>query len=188
MGKHARTMSAELKSQAEGVLSKGEQRGLFFLAFQATGRETIEATVFTLAVLFGPTGNGALVGGVSGLVVAGAIALAMFKFGVKVNVSSFFKIIGWILTIFGGAMASNAVENLQGLGWLPFLNAPLWDSNGFISGDSQLGDLLHAFVGYSPQPTALQLMAFVAYVAGSLWLLSAQRKRLSRPAPAPAVA
>ena len=186
MGRHARTMSSELKSQAEGVLSKGERRGLFFLAFQATGRETLEATVFTLAVLFGPTGKGALLGGALGLVVAAGIALAMFKFGVKVNVSSFFKVIGWILTIFGGAMAANAVENLQGLGWLPFLDAPLWNSNGFIEGESQLGDLLHAFVGYSAEPTALQLLTFVGYIVTSLWLLSAQRKRLDRAVATPA--
>ena len=188
MGRHARTMSSELKSQAEGVLSKGERRGLFFLAFQATGRETIEATVFTLAVLFGPTGKGALLGGAVGLVVAAGIAIAMFKFGVKVNVSTFFKVIGWILTVFGGAMASNAVENLQGLGWLPFLDTPMWNSNGFIDGSSQLGDLLHAFIGYSAQPTPLQLMTFVGYIGTSLWLLSSQRKRLDRKVQTPAVA
>jgi len=188
MGRHARTMSSELKSQAEGVLSKGERRGLFFLAFQATGRETIEATVFTLAVLFGPTGKGALLGGAVGLVVAAGIAIAMFKFGVKVNVSTFFKVIGWILTVFGGAMASNAVENLQGLGWLPFLDTPMWNSNGFIDGSSQLGDLLHAFIGYSAEPTPLQLMTFVGYIFTSLWLLSSQRKRLDRKVQTPAVA
>jgi high-affinity iron transporter len=188
MGRHARTMSSELKSQAEGVLSKGERRGLFFLAFQATGRETIEATVFTLAVLLGPTGKGALLGGAVGLVVAAGIAIAMFKFGVKVNVSTFFKVIGWILTVFGGAMASNAVENLQGLGWLPFLDTPMWNSNGFIDGSSQLGDLLHAFIGYSAQPTPLQLLTFVGYIATSLWLLSSQRKRLDRKVQTPAVA
>jgi len=188
MGRHARSMSSELKTQAEGVLSKGERRGLFFLAFQATGRETLEATVFTLAVLFGPTGKGALLGGAVGLVVAAGIAIAMFKFGVKVNVSTFFKVIGWILTVFGGAMASNAVENLQGLGWLPFLDTPMWNSNGFIDGSSQLGDLLHAFIGYSAQPTPLQLLTFVGYIATSLWLLSSQRKRLDRKVQAPAVA
>jgi high-affinity iron transporter len=188
MGRHARSMSSELKTQAEGVLSKGERRGLFFLAFQATGRETIEATVFTLAVLFGPTGKGALLGGAVGLVVAAGIAIAMFKFGVKVNVSIFFKVIGWILTVFGGAMASNAVENLQGLGWLPFLDTPMWNSNGFIDGSSQFGDLLHAFIGYSAEPTPLQLLTFVGYIATSLWLLSSQRKRLDRKVQAPAVA
>ena len=188
MGRHARSMSSELKTQAEGVLSKGERRGLFFLTFQATGRETIEATVFTLAVLFGPTGKGALLGGAVGLVVAAGIAIAMFKFGVKVNVSIFFKVIGWILTVFGGAMASNAVENLQGLGWLPFLDTPMWNSNGFIDGSSQFGDLLHAFIGYSAEPTPLQLLTFVGYIATSLWLLSSQRKRLDRKVQAPAVA
>jgi len=188
MGRHARSMSSELKTQAEGVLSKGERRGLFFLAFQATGRETLEATVFTLAVLFGPTGKGALLGGAVGLVVAAGIAIAMFKFGVKVNVSTFFKVIGWILTVFGGAMASNAVENLQGLGWLPFLDTPMWNSNGFIDGSSQLGDLLHAFIGYSAEPTPLQLLTFVGYIGTSLWLLSSQRKRLDRKVQAPAVA
>jgi len=180
MGRHARTMSSELKTQAEGVLSKGEQRGLFFLAFQATGRETIEATVFTLAVVFGPTGKGALLGGAIGLLVAAGIAVAMFKFGVKVNVSTFFKVIGWILTVFGGAMASNAVENLQGLGWLPILDTPMWNSTSVIDGSSQFGELLHAFIGYSATPTPLQLLAFVGYVATSLWLLSSQRKRLER--------
>lgn len=178
MGRHARHLSSELRSQADGALSRGERRGFFLIAFQATLREGIETCVFTLAIVFGPSGKGALLGAGIGLAAALLLALAIFKAGVKVPLPRFLNVVGNLLVAFGAGLAADAIGNGQSLGWLPVLNRPLWNSSGLVTDSSSVGDILHSFLGYAAQPTMLQLLGWVTYliIAGSL--LRRQRARL----------
>jgi high-affinity iron transporter len=57
------------------------------------------------------------------------------------------------------------VQNLQELGWLPVLNAPMWHSASLLSENSAFGDVLHSFFGYSDAPTPLQLLVYLGYLA-----------------------
>ena len=179
MVRHARTLGDELRDRAEGALSQGERRGLFFLSFQATGREGLEAAVFTLAIVFSPGGKGALVGAALGLLVAAAMAVAVFRFGVKIPLKRFFSVVSKVLLIFGAALVSNAVLNLQELGWISFLDQPMWDSTNLVSDSSQVGDFLHAFFGYTATPTPLQAIAWFGYLIGASLLLRTERHRIA---------
>ena len=67
--------------------------------------------------------------------------------------------------VFAAGLLADAVENMQELGWLPVLNAPMWHSGRLLSEDSALGDVLHSFFGYSDAPTPLQLLIYVGYLA-----------------------
>ena len=184
MGRHARSLSSELRSQADGALSSGERRCFFLIAFQATLREGIEAAVFTLAIVFGPAGKGALIGAAVGLLVAAVVAFAIFKLGKAINVKLFFSVIGQILIVFGAGLFADAISGFQDLGWLSFLDQPMWNSSGAIADSSTLGDLLHSFLGYSASPTPLQLLGWVAYLGTAFVVLHRQRIRLSAPAVA----
>ena len=92
--------------------------------------------VFTLAIVFASTtqagtpvgGRGLLVGGVLGLVVALAIAYAIFRLGRRLNLGLFFRVVGVVLMVFAAGLLADAVQNMQELGWLPFLGHPLWDT------------------------------------------------------------
>src|SRR5579871_420102 len=74
MRSHAKTFSAELRAEADRAISTGARRGLFLLSFQAVGREGLETVVFTLAIIFSTSANGALLG--SGLGLLGGLAVA----------------------------------------------------------------------------------------------------------------
>jgi high-affinity iron transporter len=174
MRNHARGLSGELRTRAEAAMDGRARFGLGVLSFQAVGREGLETMVFTLAIAFASSGRQVLAGGLAGLAVALLIALAIYRFGKKINVGVFFTTIGGVLMIFAAGLIADAVENLQELGWIHFLNSTLWNSSGILGQDTTFGDILHSFFGYADRPTVLQLICYGLYLAGAvyafLWL------------------
>jgi high-affinity iron transporter len=189
MRKHARSLSRELRARAEAALDGRARWGLGLLAFQAVGREGLETVVFTLAIIFSTSTAGALSGAAIGLVGALGIAFVIYRLGHKLNLASFFTIIGMLLMIFAAGLLADSVENMQQLGWLPVLDAPMWHSASLLSENSSLGDVLHSFFGYSDAPTFLQLLIYVAYLAIVIVIFLGVRARLGirpdRPNPSP---
>jgi high-affinity iron transporter len=165
MRNHARSLSKELASRAQAALDGKARWGLGLLAFQAVGREGLETVVFTLAIIFSTSTAGALLGAVIGLAGALAIAFVIYRLGHRLNLAMFFTVIGMLLMVFAAGLLADSVENLQQLGWLPVLDAPMWHSARLLSENSALGDVLHSFFGYSDAPTPLQLLVYVAYLA-----------------------
>ncbi|MGH9128140.1 MAG: FTR1 family iron permease, partial [Acidimicrobiales bacterium] len=133
MRNHSRGMSKELRARTEAALDGGARWGLGLLAFQAVGREGLETVVFTLAIAFASTGRNVAIGGVVGLAVGLGIAFSMYRLGHRINISMFFKVVGGLLMVFAAGLLVDAVENLQGLGWLPFLAHPMWSTQGILS-------------------------------------------------------
>jgi high-affinity iron transporter len=175
MQSHSRTMSTDLKARSDAALEGRTRWGLGLLAFQAVGREGLETMVFTLAIVFASTkqagtpvgGKGLLVGAVLGLAIALVIAYVIFRLGKRINLGYFFRIIGVVLMVFAAGLLADAVQNMQELGWLPFLEQPLWDTSRYLNESSNIGDLFHSLLGYAEQPTVLQAMVWVTYLTVS---------------------
>ena len=188
MRNHARSLSKELRARAEAALDGRARWGLGLLAFQAVGREGLETVVFTLAIIFSTSTAGALTGAAIGLAGGLGIAFVIYRLGHRLNLSRFFTVIGVLLMVFAAGLLVDAVENLQQLGWLPVLNAPMWHSGRLLSEDSALGDVLHSFFGYSDAPTPLQMLVYVTYLAiaalAYLGVWERMRARAERPHPA----
>jgi high-affinity iron transporter len=165
MRKHARSLSKELRTRTDAALDGRARWGLSLLAFQAVGREGLETVVFTLAIIFSTSTAGALSGAATGLVAALGIAFVIYRLGHKLNLGRFFTVIGVLLMVFAAGLLADSVENLQQLGWLPVLDAPMWHSAGLLREGSALGDVLHSFFGYSDAPTPLQLLTYAGYLA-----------------------
>jgi high-affinity iron transporter len=165
MRKHARSLSKELRARTDAALDGGAKWGLGLLAFQAVGREGLETVVFTLAIIFSTSTASALTGAVIGFAASMGIAFVIYRLGHKLNLGRFFTVIGVLLMVFAAGLLADAVENLQQLGWLPVLNAPMWHSGRLLSESSAFGDVLHSFFGYSDTPTPLQLLIYVGYLA-----------------------
>jgi high-affinity iron transporter len=179
MRKHARSLSKELRARADAALDGRARWGLGLLAFQAVGREGLETVVFTLAIIFSTSTAGALSGAVIGLAASLGIAFAIYRLGHKLNLARFFTVIGVLLMVFAAGLLADAVENLQQLGWLPVLDAPMWHTARLLSEDSALGDVLHSFFGYSDAPTPLQLLIYVAYLGIVVLVYLGVRARLA---------
>jgi high-affinity iron transporter len=165
MRNHARSISSELRSKADAAFDGKARWGLALLAFQAVGREGLETVVFTLAIIFSTSTAGALTGAVIGLAGSLVVAFFIYRLGHKLNMSKFFTVIGCLLMVFAAGLLADTVQNLQELGWLNVLGAPMWHTGQVLSEDSSFGDVLHSFFGYSDSPTPLQLIVYVAYLA-----------------------
>ncbi|HEV2376752.1 MAG TPA: FTR1 family protein, partial [Streptosporangiaceae bacterium] len=149
MRRHARSLSKELRARTDAALEGRARWGLGLLAFQAVGREGLETMVFTLAIIFSTTTAGALSGGAIGLAGSLGIAFVIYRLGHRLNMAKFFTVIGVLLMVFAAGLLADSVENLQQLGWLPLLDAPMWHSGRLLSESSAFGDVLHSFFGYS---------------------------------------
>jgi high-affinity iron transporter len=185
MRKHARSLSKELRARADAALDGRARWGLGLLAFQAVGREGLETVVFTLAIVFSTSTAGALSGAVIGLAGSLGIAFVIYRLGHKLNLARFFTVIGVLLMVFAAGLLADAVENLQQLGWLPVLDAPMWHSARLLSEDSALGDVLHSFFGYSDAPTPLQVLIYAGYLAVVVLVYLGVRARLAARAHGP---
>ncbi len=191
MQAHARTMSKELERKSEVVLSKGSRWGVRVLAFQAVGREGLETMVFTLAIVFASSrqagtpvhGSLLLLGAALGLVVAFALAYGMYRLGAKLNLRRFFRVMGVLLMVFAAGLLTDAVENLQQLGWLPIGKAVLWNSSAIMNEGSNLGDAFHVLLGYADHPTVAQLVVWMLYVGVGVAVFL--RMGMKRPAATP---
>jgi high-affinity iron transporter len=181
MRNHARGLSGELRARAEAALGRRARTGLALLAFQAVGREGLETVVFTLAIIFSTSTRGALTGAVIGLAISMVIAFFIYRLGHKLNLGRFFSVVGALLMVFAAGLLADAVENMQELGWLPFLNQPLWHTGGFLSEDSTFGDILHSFFGYADSPTPLQVAVYALYLAAALTAFLRVRRTGRRP-------
>ncbi|MGH9098011.1 MAG: FTR1 family iron permease [Acidimicrobiales bacterium] len=193
MQSHSRTMSSDLSRRSEAALNGKARFGVGILAFQAVGREGLETMVFTLAIVFASTsqaatdarGSGLLVGAALGLALAMAIAYVVYKLGKRLNFGVFFRVIGVVLMVFAAGLLADAVENMQELGWLPFLGHTLWNSSGALSEASSLGDVFHSLLGYADHPTVLQAIVWIVYVSVSVTLFIHIGRRSRKGSPTP---
>jgi len=196
MAKHARTIASELRARSEHALTRGTRWGLGILAFQAVGREGLETMVFTLAIVFSSArqaatpvhGSLVLVGAGLGLLTSLVLAVAIYRLGTRLNLKQFFLVLGTLLIFFAAGLLADAIENLQQLGWLPIGAHVLWNTSGTILESSNIGDVLHSLLGYSDRPTALQVGAWILYVAISVTVfvrLGRVRVGFTDPSPDP---
>jgi len=195
MNAHARTLGKELQARTDTALDSGSRVGMALLAFTAVGREGLETMVFTLAIIFASSSQSAthaspsrllFVGAMSGLAVALAMAVAMYRLGRRLNLRVFFRVLGVLLMLFAAGLLANAVENMQQLGWLPMGGRSMWNTSSIISESSSLGDVFHSLLGYAEAPTILQIVVWVLYVTIAVAIfVRLGRRPASRPAPAP---
>jgi high-affinity iron transporter len=87
--------------------------------------------------------------------------------------------------VFAAGLLADAIENMQELGWLPFLGHALWNSSGALSEDSSLGDVFHSLLGYADHPTVLQGIVWVVYVSVSVTLFIRIGRRSRKGSPTP---
>ncbi|MDA8393546.1 MAG: FTR1 family protein [Actinomycetota bacterium] len=174
MRSHARSIGRELQERSQQVIDGRARHGMALLAFQAVGREGIETVVFTLAIAFSTSAAVVLAGAAGGLVVSLGMAFAIYRLGHRINMALFFKVVGALLIFFAAGLLTDAVQNIQHLGWLPVLSAPLWDTSRLLPDGGTVGGLLHAFFGYASRPSGLDLGVWAVYltVTGGMFLRS----------------
>ncbi len=180
MQKHSRTMKREITARASAA---GSGFALGLLAFTTVGREGLESAFFTLAFAFQTNAVLLLTGALLGMLSAIGLCLLIYKLGYRLDYRIFFRVMGILLLFFAAGLLSDAVQNMQQLGWLSFGMAPLWNTSHILSENSVIGDLLHGIIGYAEEPTILQGLFYVTYllIAGGIFAWITRKPIIGKP-------
>lgn len=164
MARQARYIKGSLEHSMKERLLQSAGWGLFGLAFMTVAREGVETALFLSASAFQTSGTATLFGGIVGLAVALGVAWTVYVAGVRLQLRTFFKIAAVLLVIFGAAILRYAVHEFEEVGWLPPLVEHVWNTGGIVATGSPLGSVLQALLGYTSQPSLLQVIAYFGYL------------------------
>ncbi|MGG5253422.1 FTR1 family iron permease [Neobacillus sp. SM06] len=171
MNKQSKHLKSNFEKQITSALNNNQMWGLVLLAFVTIIREGIETALFLTAVNSSAKGSGLMLGAFAGLLLAAIVSYLLVKAAIRLNLRMFFLLTGSMVVVIAAGLASHVTMALQDLGILPFGNLIAWNLSSFISDESLLGKLLHAFIGYVAAPTVLQLLVYAAYIAAMLHVL-----------------
>jgi high-affinity iron transporter len=85
-----------------------------------------------------------------------------------------------MIAFLAAGMAAQSVFFLERAGVIEFLGETAWDSSALLSETSIIGRILHTLIGYSDQPSIMQLLTYVATLA-ILYLLTRTFSSPGRP-------
>jgi len=182
MTKHARDLKGQLQDQAAGALAQGSAAALVFMAFLAVLREGFETSVFLLAAFQDATDTTAAgTGAVLGLLAAVAIGLGLYRGGVRINLTKFFRITGLVLVFVAAGLLATAAHTAHEAGWINGLQGQAVNLSWLVQPGTISGSLLTGMLGLQPSPTVIEALVYVLYaVPMGLYVLWPDRFRRRR--------
>lgn len=184
MKRNSRSLSGELREKADAALSGGAL-AMASTAFLATGREGLETALFLWPSLKA-TGYDASVGAVLGILCAVVLAYLIYKRSVHLDLGAFFKVTGAGLVVVAAGVLAYGLHDLQEADVLPGLDALAFDVSSAVPPSSWYGTLLKGVLNWQPDPTWLQVLAYLAYLVPVLVLFLGRARSATDPDPAPA--
>ena len=176
MASHGRVLAADARKLGQEVRSGS--RSLYALAIVvavAVMREGSEIALFLygLVAAGGTTARDLLIGSALGLA-AGAAVSALTYFGLAtIPPRRLFAVTTGLITFLAAGLAAQAANFLQQAGLAPVMSDTAWDTSAILSDTSIFGHVLHTLIGYSDQPSVLQVVVYALTLAAIFALTKA---------------
>ncbi len=147
--------------------------GLLLLSFALILREGVELVLFTTALAI-QDGAITYLGITLGLSVALVVGVLMYIGSVKISMKKLFNWTSVLLVLFAAGMIAYGIHELQEAGLLLFGPLELWDINPPVLPDGSypllhekglVGGLIKSLFGYNGNPSALELVGYISYIA-----------------------
>ena len=204
MTRQSRTLKAEIEGSIQSALEDDQTAGwsIFSLVCIAVLREGFETVLFIFTNVNASTA--AIVGAFLGLGGAVLMGLALFRWGIRINLKRFFQIMGMLLLLIVGGLVISAFKNLDAaLAAISRLNmssadlcfarsscilGPLvWDGSRLLPDRQFPGIILKTLLGYRDHLYLVQLLAYLGFLAtvGSTYFRSLNPLESGRSKPAP---
>jgi high-affinity iron transporter len=182
MRRHARGIKASLEGEAASALAAGSTAALVGMAFLAVLREGFETSVFLLAAFQDATDTTtAGAGAVLGLIAAVAIGLGLYRGGVRINLTRFFRVTGLILVFVAAGLLASAAHTAHEAGWINSFQGQALDLTWLVQPGTISGSLLTGMLGLQPTPTVIEVTVYLLYaVPVGLYVLWPDRLRRRR--------
>jgi high-affinity iron transporter len=174
MARHGREMAVEMRAVGKAVADGSKSLlALAVVVGVAVLREGTEVALFLYGVVASDGGPALSLaaGGLIGLALGAAVCLLTYFGLMRIPQRALFAATTVLITLLAAGMAAQAVAFLERANWLSALDNVIWDSGWLLSDKSIGGRALHTLVGYTDQPTAMQLLAYVAVLLTTVVLM-----------------
>ena len=182
MRRNAKGIKKVLEGNAASALASGSTMALVAMAFLAVLREGFETSVFLLAAFQDASDTTAAgAGAVIGLIAAVAIGLGIYRGGVRINLTRFFRVTGLILVFVAAGLLATSLHTAHEAGWFNGLQGQALDLTWLVQPGTVSGSLLTGMLGLQPQPTVGETLIYVLYALPmALYVLWPDRLRVRR--------
>lgn len=168
MARHGRELAAEMRAAGEAVVAGSKSLlALAVVVGIAVLREGFEVVLFLygIAAAEGGASLGMLLGGVGGLALGAGVCVLTYLGLVKIPHRYLFTVTSVMIAFLAAGMAAQAIAFLAQANAVTALDRVVWDTSWLLSESSLLGRAMHTLIGYSEQPTEMQLVAYLAVLA-----------------------
>jgi high-affinity iron transporter len=188
MRRAARGIAGELRNKLQDALAVGSA-AVGFMAFLAVVREGLETSlIFYSAVQGADLNGGPLFALIGGILTAIAIGYLMFATAVRINLAVFFTWTGTLLILVAAGIFKYGVHDLQEAGVLPGIGNLAFSIGNVLNPSTWYAALLAGMFNITPEPTVLEVVAWVAYGVPVLLLFLWPTRKKSAVAAEPAPA
>jgi high-affinity iron transporter len=186
MARHGSELAGELRAAGQAVVQGSKSLlALAVVVGVAVLREGSEVVLFLYGVLAGgDSGWDVVLGGFAGLVLGAATCLLTYFGLVRIPTRALFGTTTVLIALLAAGMAAQAASFLEKANWLTAMDNVMWDSGWLLSDSSILGKALHTLVGYTDQPTVMQLVVYLAILLVTFVLMRLYGSPAKSAAPA----
>lgn len=168
MSRHGREIAVHMKSVGDAV--KAGRKTLSALAIVvgiAVLREGSEIVLFLygIAISGSDSAFAMALGGVFGVALGAGLSLLMYLGLLRIPARHLFRATTLLISLLAAGMAAQAAAFLQQAQVVTLYDQTVWNSAFLIADDSLTGKILHTLIGYTAQPTKLQLMVYLSTLA-----------------------
>jgi high-affinity iron transporter len=161
--------------------------GLALLSFSLVVREGVELSLFSMALVI-QEGLESYIGVALGLSIAVVLGVGIYKGSLRVSMKALFKWTSIFLILFAAGMVAYGIHELQEAGLLLIgpievwnINPPLLPDGGYplLHEKGLIGGMAKALLGYNGNPSALEIVAYFAYLGIAFTYLWMKQKSLN---------
>jgi high-affinity iron transporter len=167
MRRHSRELKGQLEVRAADALTgtAGAGRAMVLMAFLAVIREGFETVVFLLAA-FHETGSGpaAGLGALLGIGCAVGLGYGIYRGGVRLNLSKFFRATGLVLVLVAAGLVVNALHTAHEAGWLDVGQRATVDLSRLVQPGTVQASLFTGMLGIQTHPVVIEVVGWMVYL------------------------
>ena len=174
MAHHGREMAGELRAAGQAVVDGTKSLlALAVVVGVAVLREGSEVALFLYGVAASDGGSALslALGGLIGLALGAAVCLLTYFGLMRIPPRALFATTTILITLLAAGMAVQAVAFLERADWLSPLDTVVWDSAWLLPETSIAGRTMHTLIGYTDQPTEMQLLVYAAVLLTTFMLM-----------------
>ncbi|CCH79168.1 Iron permease FTR1 [Nostocoides japonicum T1-X7] len=165
MSTHSRGLRGELEAQAREALGDGTSAALVLMAFLAVLKEGFESAVFLLATFQSATNAvAASAGAVAGLGVSIALGVAIYRGGLRINLSTFFRGTGVFLVLVAAGLVATSLRKAHAAGWVNAGQQHTVDLSWLAPVGSIRSALCTGVLGIPADPRLIEVIGWLAYL------------------------